>query len=194
MHSAFSGRADDGRSGRSPLTSVCPTQRARSVRRSARSPRSRRARRGTGRRLFPSDSTPRSGRRRSDVRQIPVGSKLALRAAPRSSPSVIPGFPPPMIPASAIDRSASAIIRSDGSRSRSGRRPASAASRRVARAGRRSSHHEFRVVERVQRVPEPEHHVVRDVDDVRYWPHARSVQASAEPAATRRCGRRGRAA
>ena len=45
-----------------------------------------------------------------------------------------------------------------------------------------------RVVERVQRVPEPEHHVVGDVDDVRDRPHAGREQPRLQPD-RRRCDR-----
>ena len=58
-------------------------------------------------------------RRRSEVRKIPVGSKFAASSSTSVVPSEISVSSPPMIPASATERSASAIIRSSGSSFRS---------------------------------------------------------------------------
>ena len=174
---ACSGRKrTTGRSGSGALSSVAPTQRA-PVSSTISSVAQTRAALGEVRvdafsqRFEPSVRS----RRRSDVRRIDAARSSPPRAAPRSS-SEISVSSPPMIPAEAIERSASAIIRSTG-RGGARRRRASASSRPGARAGRRSPRPRG-VVEGVQRVAEPEHDVVRHVDDVRDRPHAGGGQAS----------------
>ena len=131
------------------------------------------ARPGTGRRLSPSGSSPRcagAGARRCG--RSPVGSKFAASSSTSVVDSPISVSSPPMIPASATERSASAIIRSVGSSFRS-----TPSSVRIVSPGARAADDDLaalerRQVERVQRVPEREHHVVRHVDDVRDRAHA----------------------
>ena len=108
---------------------------------------------------------------------MPYGSKFAASRSTVVVPSPISVSSPPMIPASAIDRSASAITRSSVTSSRT------TPSRVVSFSpGAGAADDDLPAVERgevegVQRVPEREHHVVGDVDDVRDRP----LPASEEP-------------
>ena len=112
---------------------------------------------------------------------MPYGSKLAASRSTVVVPSPISVSSPPMIPASAIARSASAITRSSATSSRS--TPSSVVSFSPGRARRTTIRPPWRrrEVEGVQRVPEREHHVVRDVDDVRDRPLAGEEEARAQP-------------
>ncbi len=125
-------------------------------------------------------------RSRSEVRKMPYGSKFAASSRTRVVPSPISVSSPPMIPASAVARSASAISRSSGVElavdAVEGAQPLA----RPRAADDDPAAAERVEVERVQRVAEREHHVVRHVDDVRDRPHPRRVQPRPQPQRRRR--------
>ena len=144
------------------------------------------ARRGTDRRPSPSGWSfgPKPvplGRRR-----IPIGSKFAASSRTLVVASADLGVGPPMIPASATGRTASAITRSVGSSLR--RLPSSVTISSPSRARRTTMRpsRKLVVVERVQRAAEREHHVVRHVDDVRDRAQPRPRRVARSQAATGR--------
>ena len=173
--SARSGRKwMTGHSGRRSCTSVCPTQRAPAVSTSSwvASLAAGSARYGStpfSQRFEPSVRR----RRRSEVRKMVVGSKLAASSSTSVVDSPISVSSPPMIPASATERSASAIIRSVGSSLRS-----TPSRVRIVSPGTGAADDDLPAlqggqVEGVQRVAEREHDVVGHVHDVGDRAHSR---------------------
>ena len=183
-----------GRSGSSALD-VCLTDqaRARRDRRSAGSPDARPARRGRDRRPSPSGSSPavRSASR-SDVRRSPSGSKFAASSRTSVVPSETSLSSPPMI-AGERDRA----LRVGDHRSSRLEAAYDAVERPELLAGPRAAHDDppagqLRPCRRRAAGCRDEHHVVRDVDDVRDRAHVRERRgASAASAARARRGRRG---
>ena len=144
--------------------------------------RPRPAPRGAGRRPSPSGSRPRcEGRAARRCARMPTGSKFA--ASSRTSVVVSPTSDsrPPMIPAIATGRSASAIRRSLGSSCRSTPSSVTSCSPALGPADDDPPSGQALRVERVQRAAEREHDVVRDVDDVRDRADARADEARAQP-------------
>ena len=88
---------------------------------------------------------------------------------------------PPMIPATATGRSASAITSSSRQRALGAVERADRLALACA-ADDDAPLRELRVVEGVERAAEREHHVVRDVDDVRDRPHPGAEQPRLQPA------------
>ena len=90
--------------------------------------------------------------RRSPLRSTPSCSKFAASSSTVCVSAETSLSAPPMIPATATGRSASAITRSSPDQRRARCRRACGSSRPARRGGRRSALRELRVVERVQRV------------------------------------------
>ncbi len=185
-----------GRSRRSSARGAAGSKRARAARRRRRcrpSSARRRARRSAASRARrpprpPCGSTPFSHRFeaslrsacRSELRRIPTGSKFAASSRTDVVVSATSVSSPPMIPASAIARSPSAITRSSVVSVRSV--PSSVRISSAAPGATDDDAAAERVeVERVQRAAEREHHVVRHVDDVRDRAHPGGAQPRLQP-------------
>jgi hypothetical protein len=111
------------------------------------------------------------------------GLKRRSRARWSSCPRDL-GFAPPMTPAMATGRSASAMTSISGSACASGRR-ASASSRPAPAVRRSAPAGKHREVEGVHRLAELEQHVVRDIDDVADRADAGGAQPRLHPVGRR---------